>query len=361
MSNQIINEYIPEIVSPPGETLQDILDDRDMTQAELAERMGRPKKTICEIIKGKAQITPDTAIQLEHVLGIPASFWSNREWNYRQYLSRIALRERLKENICWLQEFPIREMIARGWLSSPQDKVRRVVELLIFFGVDSPAQWHEVYKLPQASYRMSSAVKTNPGALSVWLRKGEIEAQKINCAPYEENKFKKALKDVKVLTKEKPDVFRPRLISLCASAGVAVVFIKGIPGAPVSGAARWITPTKALIQLSLRYKTDDQLWFTFFHEAGHLLLHGKKRIFIEVDEHVGAEEEKANKFAADFLIPPNEFSKLKGKQRISSYYVREIAKQIGVAPGIVVGRLQHEKIIPMSWLNKLKRRYEWKS
>ena len=57
--------------------------------AELAESTGRPRKTINEIIAGKAEITAETALQLERVLGIPASFWNNLERNYQESLPLV--------------------------------------------------------------------------------------------------------------------------------------------------------------------------------------------------------------------------------------------------------------------------------
>ena len=119
MSSNLKNEYRPDVVSPPGETIFETLEQYGMSQAELADRMGRPKKTINEIIKGKAAILPDTAIQLEHVLGVPASFWIRREQHYRESLARLAERERLSEATEWLSKMPVQEMVKRGldsWL-----------------------------------------------------------------------------------------------------------------------------------------------------------------------------------------------------------------------------------------------------
>lgn len=82
------NQYVPDEVSPPGETLSEVLAEHGITQADLAERTGRPRKTIDEIIKGKAAITPETAIQLERVLGVPATFWNRRERQYREHLAK---------------------------------------------------------------------------------------------------------------------------------------------------------------------------------------------------------------------------------------------------------------------------------
>jgi HTH-type transcriptional regulator / antitoxin HigA len=88
MVNSIENSYNPDYVSHPGETLVEILSEKSMSQAELARRLGRPKKTVNEIIQGKSGITSDTALQLEKVLGIPAGFWVNRQRYYDEYLAK---------------------------------------------------------------------------------------------------------------------------------------------------------------------------------------------------------------------------------------------------------------------------------
>lgn len=363
MSNHIENQYISDYVSPPGETLLEILEERGMTQTDLAHRMGRPKKTINEIIKSKISITPETAIQFENVLNIPASFWNNREKQYREFLSKREEKLRLKDKIAWLKEFPIKEMIKKRWICQCGDKVDQLSNLLKFFGIASPEQWDIVWERFSETFCRSSVFETNRKALSAWLRQGEIEAQEIRCNPYEASVFKGILNDIRKLTTATPDVFQPQLVHLCAQAGIAVVFLPELPKIRISGATYWLTPDKALVLLSLRYKTDDQLWFTFFHEAGHIILHNKKRIFLEDETaHTEKEEKEANDFATNFLIPSYEFEKfLRGLTigRISKKEIRSFAQKIQIASGIVVGRLQHDHYLPYTHCNELKQIFKW--
>ena len=358
------NQYAPDIVSPPGETLLDILEERDMSQAELARRMGRPHKTINEIIHGKAAITAETALQLERVLGTPASFWNNREQNYRAFLAEQSERERLQLYTDWAQQFPINDMIKLGWITRCSDGVDQVCELLRFFGIASPEQWGEGWASPSAFYRLARTFDSRQEALAAWLRQGEILAQQIPCQPYDSGAFQQALMEVRQLTTASPEVLVAALQNRCAAAGVTTVFVPQVPGARVSGATRWLSSTKALIQLSLRYKTDDQLWFSFFHEAGHILLHGKRDMFLEHEDGSGEKEEEADHFAAECLIPGEA---LKGflNQQVSDRYpskrsICAFADDLGIAPGIVVGRLQHDGHIPFTHYHDLKRRFEWK-
>lgn len=360
MNNLIQTEYMPDIVSPPGETLQEILEERGMTQVELAERTGRPIKTISEIIKAKTAITTETALQLEKVLGVPARFWINRERNYQEWIAREADREELEKHISWIENFPIREMVRLGWIKKLNDSISQLVEILHFFSIASPDQWKPIWEGASVNYRRSPAYAADPYIASVWLRQGELEAQQIQCAPYDVSKFRIALIKIRSLTTRDPEEFVPVMTQLCAEAGVAVVFIHELPRLGTSGATRWLTPTKAMIQLSLLYKRDDQLWFTFFHEAGHILKHGKKDVFLEGKGVAGDKEDEANQFAADFLIPPSEYRNFNPKGRhFSEADVVEFANRLGIAPGIVVGRLQHDKYLPVTHLQYLKRPLAW--
>jgi addiction module HigA family antidote len=363
--SELINQYAPDSVSPPGDTLLDILEERGMSQAELARRMGRPTKTINEIARGKAAITPGTALQLERVLDIPAAFWNNREQQYRQYLARVEEEARLRQQIDWAAKFPVKAMVKLGWIDAISNELQQVIHLLQFFAIASPQQWETVWAKPLVNYRKTKAFASSPYALSAWLRQGERIAQEMQCASYRAQTFRDLLAgSIRGLTQLPPEQFQESLVKMSAEAGVAVVFLPQIPKARVSGATRWLAPDKALIQLSLRYKKDDHFWFTFFHEAGHLLLHGKRDIFLETEESVGDEEKEADQFAARMLIPPDKLRQfvqqnIRPGRSPSHASAQRFAQEIGVSPGIVVGRLQHDGHLPYTHLNKLKQTFVW--
>jgi HTH-type transcriptional regulator/antitoxin HigA len=362
MTRPIANEYAPDSMSPPGETLQELLEERGMSQAQLAERTGRPKKTINEIVHGKAAITPETALQLERVLGVPANFWSNREANYREHLARKEEQHHLSKRIGWLKELPLAFMIKKGWIRKHTNKVEQLREVLMFFGVSSPAEWGHVFEGQRAYFRQSSAFEIHRGSVAAWLRQGEIQARLNAAEPFDKDTFVSMLQDVRPFTKESPQVFEAALPALCAKAGVVAVFVPAPKGCRASGATRWVSKSKALIQLSLRYKTDDHLWFTFFHEAGHLVKHGKKEVFLETNKRAqGVKEDEANRFAADLLTPPDDFRNFVKRSEFTKAAIIEFANAIDIAPGIVVGRLQHEKLLQWnSNCNDLKKHFRWK-
>lgn len=359
------SSFQPNYAIPPGETLKETLEFLGMTQAKLAERTGRPKKTINEIISGKAAITAETALQLERVLGVPASFWSNLERNYQETLARLKEEKQLLSHKEWLKKFPIATLTRLGWLPKEESPVKKLKSILNFFGVAGVEEWIALWQSAQATYRASDAFQKNPYAVASWLRQGEIEAQKYECKPYNANSFRASLNEIRALTLEHPDVFEPKMKKLCPDAGVAVVFAPELPGTHVYGATRWLNPANALIQLSLRGKSDDHLWFTFFHESGHILLHGKRDVFIEAKGEGCRETDsndkdcQADQFAQDFLIPPDKYQTFKKCGQFSLTAIQQFAQELEIAPGIVVGRLQHDKVIPFLKGDSLKKRFRF--
>lgn len=350
--------YEPDYAVPPGATLQETIDSLGITQRDLALRTGMAPKTINEIIKGKAPITPDTSVLLERVTGVPARMWNNLESNYREQLARLADRERLEGNPAWLNKVPTKELIKRGAIPAQADKVSLLHAVLRFFGVGNAEQWRQLWMQPAGAFRKSAKFAAQPEAVATWLRLGELAAQKIATQPYDKAKFLAALHKIRTLTVEPPEKFHKRMVELAAAAGVALVFIPEMSKCPVSGVARWLSPAKALIQLSLRYKTDDHFWFSFFHEAGHILHDRKKDVYIHDDNDADGPEEQANRFAGTFLIPSEYASALPALTTRAA--IVGFAKRIGVAPGIVLGRLQNEGVVAWgSYLNNLKRRFEW--
>ncbi len=357
--------YRPDRVSAPGATLLDLLEERGMTQAELAERTGRPLKTINEIVKGKAAITSETAIQLERVLGTPAEFWSQREANYRAYLARQKESENLAAQKNWLRQFPIKEMKKRGWLQDCRDVVAdQMISLLNFFGVATPEQWQLGWTKRRLAFRKAMNLSLNIGVVSAWLRQGELEGEKIICKPFNKERLLDSLKSIRELTLEKnPQVFIPKLVDICSGCGIAVVFVEPFPRVAVYGASCWLSPEKALIQLSGRGKTADALWFTIFHEIGHIIKHSKKEIFIETDDRSikkSQEEFEADEYASEILIPSSRLNEwLRNINKLNVAVISRFAKELNIAPGVLVGRLQYMKRVKFSDYNGLKFRYNW--
>jgi len=301
MSNQNVNQYQPDTVTPPGFYIQEKLEELGMTQTDLAGRVGRTKKTVNEIVTGKAPIEPETALQLERVLGIPARFWNSAERQYRDHLVRQAERARLARQLQRLDGFPVKAMCDLGWLPKRTDHLEALSDLLNFFGTATFEALDRIDRYTGAALRQPAVRRVEPGAVLAWLRKGEIDGRAIGCQTFDKDKFRYALSQIQGLTLCPIAEAAPEVVRLCAASGVAVVFVPELPGTRAWGATRWLAPGKALIQLGSRGDSNERLWFAFFHEAGHLILHPKKDIFIELDGTLDSREDEANRFAADLM------------------------------------------------------------
>ncbi len=350
--------FEPDFAVPPGRTLSETIETQGIDQKELARRTGFTEKHISQIINGKAPISAEAAIRFEWVTGVPARIWNNLEAQYQEQKARLAAREQLQANLGWLKCVPVKELIKRGAIPDLRDPIELLTCVLQFFRVASVDAWRMGWQEPAAfAFRKSTAVAQQDGAIAAWLRLGELEAEARECGPYDEKRFRDVLTDIRALTTRDPKDFVPRMVELCAGAGVAVVFVPEIKGAPVSGAAKWITPKKAMICLNIRGKSNDRFWFTFFHEAGHVLKGSSREVFVDIDTMDDPEERAANEFAARLLIPSRHDAELPSlKSRVA---VVRFARRIGIHPGIVVGRLQNDRILPHSHLNDLKVRFQW--
>jgi HTH-type transcriptional regulator/antitoxin HigA len=358
--------YTPREVTPPGATLRDLMEERNWKQRELAHRLGRPVQAVNEIIAGKKEITEDTALELERVLEVPAQFWLAREAQYREYMARQRSAEASREHVPWLEQFPLKALQDAGVLPAGRltatFKQELVDPLLRFFGVASPAGWQAHYDQMQPQFRRASPSRqTDVAAITAWLRMGELHAARLQLADYSAARLQGAIPAMRALSLQPPDQLVPALVRLCAEAGVALVFVPALPGTHVSGVARFLHG-RPLIQLSLLGKWNDVFWFSFFHEVAHVLKHPTRAIFLDDaasgDTVDSPEEHEANRFAADTLIPRAQQARLPGLPLVAAE-IEAFAAEIGVHAGVVVGQLQHRKLLPWNdGLTRLKARYE---
>jgi len=354
--------FAPDYIVPPGDTIVDLLEEREMTQTDLARRLGVSPKHVNQIVKGSAPISPDVALGLEKVLGGSVSFWATREALYQARMAAKAEDEELGSEVEWAQQFPIRELKERDLIPKSAQGGQLVAHLLRFLGIAHPRNWID----PVVAYRKTRAFQSDPYALASWLRLGEIEASRIECEPYDHDRFLDALEAIRPLTRLAPERWEPEVRRLCAASGVAVVIVRHFSKARANGATRWISPSKAVIQLSLRYKWEDIFWFSFFHEAGHVVLHRKKQVFVEPSKPTeGLEaadpttvrlEREADRFASRTLIPARYERRLR---RLSLTDIPAFAEHLQIAPAIVVGRMQHDGLLPYSHGYELRRQFDF--
>lgn len=345
----------PNYAVHPGRMLDEWLDENAMSQGQIAARLGRSTKNINQVVNGVAGISPDLALALETVTGVPSRLWTNMQAQYDADVARLRQAESLRHATGWLDNLPLSDLKKRGHITaSGRDKLTQALECLRFFGVSSVDAWDAVWAEPQAQYRQSTAYTAKAAAVATWLRIGEIESQQCDVLQYDRGQLEGFLPEMRALSREpNGSVIVPRLVEMASKSGVVLLFIPDVSGTRLYGATRW-QRQHPVVQLSLRRKSDDQFWFSLFHELAHVLLHGRDRIFVDgSDVHDTTEEAEADRFASDLLIPPMAASRLRAIRSLGD--VREFAAEIGVSPGVVVGRMHHDGTRHYSWGAGLKR------
>lgn len=357
--------FEPDWASPPGDTIRHILHERRQTLSDLVPGLQLSRIDLEALILGDMKIGPLLAQRLEDELGLPAQFWERREQQYRDDQRRLAQRTNVPASRDWIRQLPVGDMVKFGWIRRTDSLSAKEAECLRFFGVGSIGEWQAAYQSPLlvAAFRTSATYPSSPLAVAAWLRQAELAAEGIECAPWNRDRLRQKLPELRSLTRRKePGLFLDELRQACAECGVALVVIPAPSGCRASGATKFVDGgRKALLVLSFRHKSDDQFWFSFFHEIGHLLLHEADMLFLEDGSDVSFEEEaEANDFAARTLIPPEWNSPIMAVAARTRDVIR-LAVKIGVSPGILVGQLQHRQHIGPERLNGLKRRFDWTS
>ena len=352
--------FLPDWASPPGETINDILTDRGISVLEFSDSMSISFTSAKRLLNGSLPLCLDLAKKLVDILGSTQNFWMRREEDYRNDLERIS---KIKdENLKWLSLLPTKDMVKQRWIQPYLNRDEKISACLEFFGVRSVDEWYNTNqsRLMQTAFRTSNSFDSTAESIITWLRKGEIESLNGQYSDWDPLKFREQLRSARELTRcKEPSVFIPQLKSLFSQCGVALAIAPTPSGCRASGATFFTDNNRAIVLLSFRHLSDDHFWFTLFHEAGHLLLHNQSDLFLEGTGANSKEEEEANIFSSDFLIPEEHKAELLTLNFKNWKKIPRFAKRIGVSSGIVVGQLQHLKIIEHHQLNKLKNRFKW--
>lgn len=345
-----INRYYPESVTHPGEILSETLEELTLGSKELAVRTGKPEKTISAILKGKSAITPDMAVLLEQVLEIPSHFWLEAQKNFDEYNARINYQKVIHEAIGWAVAAPYAAMARFNWVEKTRKAEEKVINLFNFFGVANIKGWEDYYlnQKTKVAFRISLKNNENATSIAAWLRQGEIQASKISTGEFSKQALKEILPEIKNIMAHQPNDFFGQLQNVCLKVGLKVVYTPCLPKTAIHGSTRWIDETP-LIQMSGRWKRNDVFWFTFFHEIGHILLHGKKYISIEnISDYDGEIEEfelEADSFAANWLLSEEEEEEIISEEQLNDDIIKEYAKKFSTHPAVIIGRLHHKGVI----------------
>jgi hypothetical protein len=254
----------------------------------------------------------------------------------------------------WAKEFPLKDLRKRGHVESKRIGEETVWELLDFFGVGDVDAWERVYGGVVAQYRQSTAYSVSRKAQATYVRLCELTAEVWDMPPYEEKKLQAAVEEVRSRLTEKPESLLSEAKGLLRDAGVALVVEREVEKSRLSGAAFWPRRNKAILALTGRFKTADHLWFSFFHEAGHLLLH-RDRMVLETEGNSGDLENEADAFAREVLLPPAEYETLAAKGAPALEDIKQVSDKHGLPVDSLIGMLQHDGVLPFSRHSELKR------
>ncbi|WP_410659897.1 HigA family addiction module antitoxin [Amycolatopsis sp. lyj-112] len=370
--------YRPETPPHPGEILKEQLDEQRVSQADLARRAGLSTKHVNQIVQGVVSLSPDIAVRLERATGVSAETWNQLEAVYQTHQSALEDERKLAGEIGWVGKFPLAFLAQMGVLRDTGQSLANLQRLLSFFGVATPDVAEQAWREYRLAFRRSELVEGDGYSIATWLRVCEVRARNIECEPFSRERLIASIPEMRNLTLQQPALWQVELPRLCASLGVSLVFIPALKNTHLSGVTRWLASDKVMIGLSDRFKTDDTFWFSFFHELAHVLLHGKRLTFLDHGKEPGDDgevdsspiflhgdskvpgassesEREADKFAQNSLIPEQKLQKfLSLPAAVTEQAIRTFADDVGVAPSVVVGRLQHEKIVPWSFARKLK-------
>jgi HTH-type transcriptional regulator/antitoxin HigA len=353
--------YLSDLAIPPGEYLEEVLDELNITQSDLAKRMGRPAQAISEIVKGSKAITPETAVQLEQVLGVPAQLWASLEAEFRLILAKQDYLKEVEKEAESVKGFPYSDLVKLGLVAKTGKTLEKVTELRRFFGVSSLSNIPSV-KAYQPAFRRDARNTVSHEALAAWLRVGQMAAEKAEVPKYDKKALRDALPTLRSMTNnEEPNALIADVRALLASCGVVLVLVPAFKGTAATGATFWHSSDKAVIMMSLRGSWADIFWFSLFHEIAHILLHDKRVTFLEdhsKDPAHAKQEAEADAFAQITLIPEKNYREFLGLGRFDSLSVKHFAESVGIHPGIVTGRLHHDKKLPYT-CHFHRIRYKW--
>lgn len=340
------------IATPPGATIKEQLNDRGMSQKEFAARMDMSEKHISKLINGDVQLTPETAVRLEMVLGVPAKFWNNLEAIYREKIIKAEAENAMDADAEMAKQFPYSEMAKFGWVPETREAKEKVINLRKYFEVVELSLLGSEQITRIACRRLAITEKSDL-ALMAWAQEAKIKARGIQTAPINIRGLISAMPELRKMTVLNPKEFCPKIKKCLADCGIALVFLPHLKGSFLQGAS-FMDGNKIVVGLTARGKDADKFWFSLFHELAHITLGhvGQPNGTSEEDENA------ADKWSGDILIASEDFEAFRRDRDYSERSVLLFAKNQGIAPGIVVGRMQLEGMIKYSMLNNLKEKYE---
>lgn len=360
MSN--VDEYKDIVAFHPGYYIAEIIEDMGISQSEFAIRMGTTAKTLSQLINGQANISNDLAKKLSTMMGTSVEIWQNLQSTYDKKLIEIQQAKDFDAQADLAKEIDYKYFVDVIGLPTTRNINEKVANLCKFFKVaDLRIMLQQDFLV---NFRASGACNREKNIINsrAWIQTAMNISQNIETKPYNAEKLKEYLQELRGMTVKKPAEFLPRMREIFATCGIAFVLLPHLKNSGVNGAVKWVTEDRVVLAMNNRGLDADKFWFSLFHEIKHILQQKIKTVFVNstVEKMIDINnklEMEADKFATDFLISPADYKRLAPSKYISDDEIVKFAKTIGIHPGIVAGRLQHEGIIAQSRCSKLKEKY----
>lgn len=344
----------------PGEFISEEIEARGWAQADLAFVLGWDVSQLNRLIKGKTDITPDSAFMLADAFDMPAEFFLNLQKLYDLGRAKRA-DPGVKTRASWASVFPVREMIKRGWIDETESSLLDV-QMVRFFG---KSRRDEVPFVSDAPLMGHAAKKSSYDAVTpiqyVWLHRVRKIAETISCPAYSEAALRNLLPSLRAHFVDLDDI--PRIPHLLRKCGVRLVLVEPIAGCKIDGVCLWLDD-QPVIGLTNRLDRLDNLCFVLRHEIEHVLRgDGKEDTFAPIDEFdanlnpdddtLPECEKVANLAAADFCVDQRLLTSfvLRKSPYISEKDMLTFASRAQINPAIVVGQIHH-KTKKYNWLRK---------
>ncbi len=360
MSN--ITEYKDIVAFHPGYYIADIIEDMEISQAEFAARLGTTAKTLSQLLNGQANITNDLAKKLSVMMGTSAEVWQRLQNAYDQKLIEIQQAKDFDDQKEVMKQIDYSYFVDVVGLPKTKVVEEKIVYLCSFFKVSDL----RIMLRPDflASFRSGTSDSSEKKVINsrAWIQTAMNMAKAIETEPYDAQKLKAYLPELRSMTVQDPEFFLPRMREIFAECGVVFVLLPHLKNSGVNGAVKWVNNERVVLAMNNRGLNADKFWFSLFHEIKHVFQQKIKTVFIsssveEMVDYNNALEDEADRFASNYLIPPKDLRRFSPTKYTSDNEIVEFANSIGIHPGIVAGRLQHEKIIPQNRCSKLKEKY----
>lgn len=363
MSNT--SEYKDIVAFHPGYYIADVIEDMGITQVEFATRLGTNTKTLSYLLNGQANITNDLAKKLSAMMGTSPDVWLNLQSTYDKKLIEIQQAKEFDEQAEIVKLIDYKYFVEVVGLPITKVIKEKIAYLCGWFKVSDLRIMLKPDFLVNYRTGVSDVNEKTIINSKAWIQTAINFSSRIETKPYDAEKLKAYLPELRSMTLQSPEVFMPRMKEIFAECGVAFVLLPNLKNSGVNGAVKWINDERVVLAMNNRRLDADIFWFSLFHEIRHVLQRKIKTVFISYGEKEMIElneklEVDADNFATNYLIPTSEFRKFAPNKFTSDAEIVAFAKSIGVHPGIVAGRLQHEGILLPNRCSKFKEKYDIK-